>query len=124
MVYLDDIFVFLQTYEEYVQHIEWVLTKLKEVNLKLKLKKCEFTKCKIKVFRHQVDAEKIRPDLSKVEAILKQLRLTIITRVQAFLGAADFFKKYIQDFSKIAILLHYIISNKVSSCWTSEMKEM
>jgi len=44
MVYLDDIFVFSQTYEEHVQHIEWILIKLKEANLKLKLEKYEFAK--------------------------------------------------------------------------------
>ena len=44
IVYLDDIFVFSQTYEEYVQYIKWVLTKLEETNLKLKLEKCKFTK--------------------------------------------------------------------------------
>ncbi len=122
MVYLDDIFVYSSTYEEHIQHIEWVFTKLEEVNLKLKLEKCKFAKWEIKVLRHQVDAEGIRPDLGKVEAILKQPWPTTITEVWAFLGAAGFFKKYIQDFGKIATPLHHIISNKVSSCWTEEME--
>jgi len=63
-----------------------------------------------------VDAEEIRSDLGKVEAILKQPRPTTITGVRAFLGAVGFFKKYIQDFNKIVTFLHHIISNKVSSC--------
>src|SRR6266540_4668236 len=49
IVYLDDIFVYSQTYKEHVQYIEWVLTKLEEANLKLKLEKCEFAKREIKV---------------------------------------------------------------------------
>ena len=81
MVYLDDIFVYSQTYEEHVQHIEWVLTKLEEANLKLKLEKCEFAKREIKVLGHRVDAEGTRPDPGKVEAILKQPRPTTITGV-------------------------------------------
>ena len=81
MVYLDDIFVFLQIYEEYIQHIEWVLAKLEEANLKLKLEKCEFTKREIKVLRYRVDAERTRPDPDKVEVILKQSRPNIITKV-------------------------------------------
>src|SRR6266511_943499 len=122
MIYLDDIFVYLQTYEEHVQHIEWVLTKLEEANLKLKLKKCEFAKQEIKVLGHRVDAEGTRPDPGKVDAIFKQPRPTTITGVRAFLGVAGFFKKYIQDFSKIATPLHHITSNKVSSYWTEEME--
>src|SRR6266540_7049824 len=74
IVYLDDIFVYSQTYEEHVQHIEWVLTKLEEANLKLKLEKCKFAKREIKVLRHRVDAEGTRPNPGKVEAILKQPR--------------------------------------------------
>jgi len=56
-----------------------------------------------------------RSDPGKVEAILKQPCPTMITRVRAFLEAAGFFKKYIQDFGKIITLLYYIILNKVSS---------
>src|SRR6266542_4113560 len=122
IVYLNDIFVYSQTYEEHVQHIEWVLTKLEETNLKLKLEKCEFAKREIKVLEHRVDAEGTRPDPGKVEAILKQPRPTTITGMRAFLGAAGFFKKYIQDFGKIATPLHHITSNKISSCWTKEME--
>ncbi len=83
MVYLDDIFVFLQI---------------------------------------RVDAERTRPDPDKVEVILKQSRPNIITKVWAFLEAAGFFKKYIQDFRKIVTLLYHITSNKVSSCWIEEIE--
>jgi len=69
-----------------------------------------------------MDAKGIRPDLGKVEVIFKQPCSNTITEVRAFLGAAGFFKKYIQDFSKIVILLHHITLNKVSSCWTEEME--
>ncbi len=113
MVYLDNIFIYSQTYEEHIQHIEWVLTKLEEANLKLKLEKYEFAKWKIKVLRYRVDVEGIKPDLGKVEAILKQSRSIIITEVQVFLKAADFFKKYIQDFGKITTPLHHILQIKL-----------
>ncbi len=92
-----------------------MLTKLKEVNLKLKLKKYEFAKHKIKVFSYKIDAKGIRSDPDKVKAILKQSHPTTIIEVKAFLKVAEFFKKYIKDFDKIATFLHYIISNKVSN---------
>jgi len=122
MIYFDDIFVYSQIYEEHVQYIEWVLIKLKEANLKLKLKKCKFAKWEIKVLEYWVDVEGIRPDPDKVEAILKQPYSTMIIGVWSFLGAASFFKKYIQDFGRIATSLYHIISNKISSCWTKEIE--
>ena len=69
-----------------------------------------------------MDTEGIRPDPGKVEVIFKQPRPTMIMEVRAFLGAAGFFKKYIQDFGKIVTSLHHITSNKVNSCWTEEME--
>ena len=52
-----------------MQHIKQILTKLKKVNLKLKLEKCEFAKYEIKVFSYWINAEDIRLDLNKVEVI-------------------------------------------------------
>ena len=115
IVYLNDIFVFSQTYKEYVQHIKWVLIRLEEANLKLKLEKCKFAKWEIKILEYRVDAEGIRPDPGKVEAILKQSRPTTIMGIWAFLEVVGFFKKYIQDFDKIASPLHHITLNKISS---------
>ncbi len=62
-----------------------------------------------------MDAEGTRSDPGKVKVILKQPCLTTITEVRAFLGIAGFFKKYIQNISKITTPLHHITSNKVSS---------
>ncbi len=42
-----------------------------------------------------MDAEGTRFDSNKVEAIFKQLHPIMVIKVQAFLGAAGFFKKYI-----------------------------
>ncbi len=62
-----------------------------------------------------MDVEETKPDPDKIEVILKQPHLTTITGVRAFLRAVSFFKKYIQDFGKIATPLHHITLNKVSS---------
>ena len=44
MVYLDDIIIFSQMIEEYLQHMRKVLEALRQAGLKLKLEKCEFVK--------------------------------------------------------------------------------
>ena len=44
VVYLDDILVYSKTYEEHVQHIRYVLTMLRDVDLRIKLEKTEFYK--------------------------------------------------------------------------------
>ncbi len=42
IVYLDDILVCLDTFEEYINYLRKVFTKLREANFIIKLKKCKF----------------------------------------------------------------------------------
>ena len=40
MVYIDDIIIYSKTFEEHLEHLKWVLEKLKEVDLRLGPDKC------------------------------------------------------------------------------------
>ena len=40
MVYIDDIIIYSKTFEEHMEHVEWVFNKLREANLKLGPEKC------------------------------------------------------------------------------------
>jgi hypothetical protein len=43
-VFVDDLNIHNLTWDEHLEHIRFVLMKLREVNLKLNLGKCEFAK--------------------------------------------------------------------------------
>lgn len=47
-IYLDDLIILSKTYEEHVERLEKIFQRLREVNLKLSPKKCEFFKKKVK----------------------------------------------------------------------------
>ena len=42
IIYLDDILVYSDIFEKYINHLRKVFIKLKEINLVIKLKKCKF----------------------------------------------------------------------------------
>ena len=42
MVYLNDIIIYLNSEEEYEEHIKWVLGRLYKENIPVVIKKCEF----------------------------------------------------------------------------------
>ena len=69
VVYMDDILIYRKTSMENAQHVDKVLTSLKEVNLVIKLKKCEFFKDKINILGHTVSAKEIQIDDSRIETI-------------------------------------------------------
>jgi len=55
--------------EEYVKHLDWVFGQLRWAELKIKVKKYEFTKFKIKLLGYRILAKEMISDSSKVAAI-------------------------------------------------------
>ena len=66
-VYIDDVLVCSRTFEEHLQHLRQVFTRLREANLKLKPKKCLFLRDEVSYLGHVVTREGIHPDPSKTE---------------------------------------------------------
>ena len=67
--YLDDILIFSSTFEEHLSHLNIIFQKLRQLKLKLKLKKCSFLKTETNYLGFVIDEQEIKPDQKKVEAI-------------------------------------------------------
>ncbi len=124
MIYLDNVVIYFKSIAEHVKHLDWILNQLKQVGLKIKIKKYEFTKPKIKLLGHQISAEEIIPDSDKVTAIKALERPITILKLRGFLKAVGFFRKYIQGFEQIAKLLNDMILIKFKNYWISEIDEV
>ena len=62
LVYLDDILVFNTTEQEHENHLRLVFQKLREHKLQAKLKKCEFSKLRVKYLDHVVGLREVHVD--------------------------------------------------------------
>lgn len=69
LVYLDDILVFSETFKQHLERLETVFKRLAETGLKVKLQKCAFLQQSVKFLGHQVSAESVGTDPSKVSAV-------------------------------------------------------
>ncbi len=67
-VFVDDLNVHSESWGEHLQHLDAVLCKLKEENLKLNPSKCCFVAKSITFLGHVMSKEGTRPDPGKVEA--------------------------------------------------------
>ena len=116
MVYLDDIIVYSRTEEEHVKHIIMILQVLHEHGLKIKPKKCDFFKVKIKFLGHIIDVSdgdiRLLPDPSKVEAIAEWNEPTTNTELQSFIGAINYYSKMVKGYAEQAAPLMSIMSQK------------
>ena len=70
MVFIDDILVYFRDEQEHEQHLKIVLQTLREKNLYVKLRKCDFWLKKVSFISHIVSAEGIRVDPTKIEAVV------------------------------------------------------
>jgi len=90
-VFVDDLNVHSETWEEHIQHLDAVLCKLREVNLKFNPSKCCFAAKTITFLGHVVSKEGIQPDLRKIEAVLHFPTPKDVTSIRSFLGLIGYY---------------------------------
>ena len=105
IVYLDDILVYLDTFEEHINYLRKVFTKLKEANLIIKLKKCKFEQRKIKFLEYTIRTDKLWTDSENIEKIINCPILIDITGVRKFMRLYNYYWKFIKNLSKLSKLL-------------------
>jgi len=81
-VYLDDILIASQTFEEHLKHLREVFCRLRKAMLRLKPKKCHILRTEVQYLGHVVSAEGIRPDPAKVEKVMSYTVPTDVTEVR------------------------------------------
>ena len=102
----DDILVFSKTWEDHVKHVKQTLDVLKRENLYVKLAKCEFGKTSLNYLGHIVGRGELKIDPSKVEVIVNWPKSKSTTEVRSFVGVAQYWRKFIVNFSLNATPLH------------------
>jgi hypothetical protein len=101
----DNVLIFSRTEEEHFQHLGIVLDLLRRYSLKAKRSKCEFFKSELKFLEHIVSAKGMQPDPAKVAVIQQWPTPQSLFDVRSFLGLANYFRKHIQGYSRMAVPL-------------------
>ncbi|KAJ9529863.1 hypothetical protein QJQ45_022262 [Haematococcus lacustris] len=102
LVYIDDILVMSNSAEEHVQHLREVLELMRQHKLYAKRSKCEFNKTELTFLGHIVGEHGIAVDPAKVKVVREWHVPRNLKDLQAFLGLANYFRRFIPNFSAIA----------------------
>ena len=112
IVYLDDVLIFTDNLEEHRRIVHRVLQRLREHQLYLKPNKCFFEVEEVTYLGLIVGNGRVRTDPKKIAAVRDWAVPTNKTEVQAFIGFLNFYRRFIEDFSKIAKPLHQLTGNQ------------
>ena len=118
---LDDVIIYSKTDEEHVHHVRSILEVLRKNRLYEEIQKCEFNKPSMTCVGFIVSKDGIGMDPAKVLAITKWLVPRSVKEVQQFLGFANFYRKFIHNYSAIASPLTCLTRKAVKAvkfAWT------
>lgn len=115
--YIDDIVIGSDTWDEHVSHVSAVLGRLRDAGLTVKLAKCEFACQSIECVGHRVGQGVMSPKEAKVKALLEAPRPKGKRDLQRLLGLANYYRKYIPNYSEIVLPLTEMMSKNVKFVW-------
>ena len=105
VVYLDDILIFSRSQAEHDIHVAKVLDRLREALLCANPTKCEFDKSEVEYLGYIIGADGIRMNPKKLETITSWPIPTNVKEVQSFLGFANFYRRFINGYSRLTLPL-------------------
>ncbi|RDY14353.1 Retrovirus-related Pol polyprotein from transposon 17.6, partial [Mucuna pruriens] len=112
-VFMDDFIVYTDSFDACLENLSKVLTRCINTNLVLNFKKCHFMVTEENVLGHLVSNRGIEVDKSKIDIITSLPNPTSVREIRSFLGHAWFYKRFIQNFSKIALPLSKLLQKDV-----------
>ena len=110
--FLDDILILGSTKDEHLANLRKVIERLHNAQLSIKISKCRFFETSLKFLGHIISETGLSPDPAKIEAIKKMKQPTTVKEIQGFLGLVGFYRKFIRNFSKIALPLTNLVKGK------------
>ena len=123
VVFVDDILIYSQSEWEHEYHLRIVLQLLRDHQLYAKFSKCEFWLTEVRFLGHVVSASGVSIYPEKVEAVMSWERPKSVFEIRSFLGLAGYYRRFIEDFSRIAAPMTRLTRKEVKFDWDDRCQE-
>lgn len=109
-VYIDDILIASPDEQTHLKHLETVLHRLNEHNMKVNIHKCEFLKNKITFLGFEISAEGFRPSPVKSEILKSMEPPKSYTTLRSQIGMFGYYRRFIPEYASIVAPLQELIN--------------
>ncbi|KAJ0431848.1 putative nucleotidyltransferase, Ribonuclease H [Helianthus annuus] len=123
IVFIDDILIYSKSQADHEKHLRCILELLQREKLYAKFSKCEFWLREVQFLGHVVSERGIQVDPAKVEAVMNWQEPKTPTEIRSFLGLAGYYRRFIENFSRIAAPLTSLTKKKEKYIWGPKQQE-
>ena len=120
LLYLDDILVASRSFDEHLQHLREVFSRLRDAGLRLKPRKCSLLRDEVPFLGHIISTDGVRPDPTKFDKVQRYPTPTDATQVRQFLGLASYYRRFMPAFAKVSAPLRALTKKNATFLWTAE----
>nr|GFC19826.1 reverse transcriptase domain-containing protein [Tanacetum cinerariifolium] len=119
-VFMDDFLVFGNSFENCLSRLDIMLQWCEDTNLSLHWEKSHFMVKEGIVLGHKFSKNGIEVDRAKVDVIAKLPHPTTVKGIRSFLGHVGFYRRFIQDFSKISRPMTHLLEKNTTFVFSKD----
>lgn len=120
LCYLDDVLIVSETFDQHIQDLDAVFTRLKAAGLTLGPQKCKFAQNSCIYLGHTISKDGIQPPPDRFVVIKEYPAPTSVKELRRLVGLFNWFRKYIRNFSAEMEPLTRLLKRYVHFKWTEE----
>jgi len=123
VTFINDILVATDTKEGHNELVEEVLKRLEKNDLFVKPEKCKWKVREVEFLGVVISPRGVEMQKEKVEGVPNWPAPQNIKEMQKFLGLANYYRRFIKDFARIAAPLHVLVRKEQKWKWEGKQEE-
>ena len=120
VIYLVDILIYSENEKDHVVLVKRVLKRLQEHQLAIAPDKCEWHRSRLNFLGYIISPEGVEMDQEKIRTVVEWEAPDSVKGVQSFLEFANFYRRFIEGYSKLTRPLTDLTKKSQKFSWSDE----